>query len=79
MDVSVRQKAQKMQSLVPGQAVGHQILPGLGLEQLAGFNRLLHQLGPLRVDLTAAQGIVAHLGVAHIVICGQTDGGAMGL
>lgn len=79
MDVAVRQKAQKMQGLVLIQAVGHQIGPGFGLEQLAGFNRLLHQLGSLGVDLTAAQGVVPHLGVAHILVGGQADGGTVGL
>ena len=38
-----------------------------------------HQLGTLGIDLAAAQSVVANLGVAHIIIAGQTDGGAVGL
>ena len=44
--------------------------PGFGLEQFAGLNRLLHQLGALGIDLTAAQGIVTYLRVTHVIVCG---------
>ena len=39
---------------------------------------LADQLCALGVDLAAAQRVVADLGVAHIVVRGQTDGGAVG-
>ena len=68
-----------MEGFVLGQAIGDQIGPGLGLEQLTGCDGLFHQLGALGVDLAAAQGIVAYLRVAHVVVRGQADGSAVGL
>ena len=78
MDVAVGQQAQEVHGLA-GNGVGNQILPGFGRVQRAVFDGLAHQLGALRVDLTAAQSVVTNLGVAHILITGQTDGGAVGL
>ena len=78
MDVAVGQQAQEVHGLT-GLGIGHQILPGGGSIQCAVFDGFPHQLGALRVDLTAAEGIVSHLGVAHILIAGQADGGAVGL
>ena len=52
--------------------------PGGRCKELAAFDGLAHQLRTLGVDLAAAQGVVAHLGVAHVVITGQTDGGTVG-
>ena len=78
VDVAVGQQAQEVEGLAVLGVVG-QLLPGLGLEQLAGLDALGHQLGALGVDLTAAEGVVAHFGVAHVVIAGQTDGSAVGL
>ena len=78
VDVAVGQQAQKVHGLA-GNRVGHQVLPGAGGVQRAVFDGLSHQLGALRVDLAAAQGIVAHLRVAHIVVAGQANGGAVGL
>lgn len=77
--IAVRQQAQEVEGFVLGQAIGYQVGPGFGLEQLTGCDGLLHQLGALGVDLTAAQGVVAYLRVAHIVVCGQADGSAVGL
>ncbi len=59
--------------------VFHQVAPGRGCEQSAVFDALANQLGALGVDLTAAEGIVANLRVAHILIGGQTDSRAVGL
>ena len=78
VNVAVRQQAQEMHGLA-GQSVGNQILPGFGRIQSAVFNGLAHQLGALGVDLTAAQCVVADFGVAHILITGQSNGGAVGL
>ena len=47
--------------------------------QAAVFDAFAHQLGTLRINLAAAQSVVTYLGVAHILIGGQTDGGTMGL
>ena len=78
VDVAVGQQAQEVHGLA-GLGVGHQILPSLGSIQRAVLDGLAHQLGALRVDLAAAQSVVAHLGVAHILIAGQADGGAVSL
>ena len=77
MDVAVGQQTQEMQRLA-GNGVGDQVFPGLGGIQRAVFDGLTDQLRALRVDLAAAQRVVADLGVAHIIIGGQTDGGAVG-
>ena len=79
MDVAVGQQADEVQRFAVLQAVVRQVDPGLGLVQGAGLNGLLHELCALRIDLAAAEGVVADLGVAHIVVRGQADGGAVGL
>ena len=71
MDVAVGQQADEVQRLAVLQAVVRQVDPGLGLVQGAGLNGLLHELCALRIDLAAAEGVVADLGVAHIVVRGQ--------
>ena len=76
VDIAVGQQAQKMHGLA-GNGVGHQLLPGGGCVQRAVFDGLAHQLGALRIDLTAAQCVVTHLTVAHVVVTGQTHGGAV--
>ena len=77
MDIAVGQQPQEMQRLA-GNGVGDQVFPGLGGIQRAVFDGLTDKLRALGVDLTAAQRVVADLGVAHIVVRGQTDGGAVG-
>ena len=61
-----------------GNGVGNQVFPGLGGIERAVFDGLANELRALRVDLAAAQRVVADLGVAHIIVSGQTDGGAVG-
>ena len=78
MDVAIGQQAQEMQGMA-GNGVGQQLLPGSGLIQRAGLNGLADELRALGINLAAAQGIVANLTVAHIVIGGQADGSAVGL
>ena len=57
--------------------VGDQRFPCFGREHLAAFDRRGDELGALCEHLTAAQRVVADLGVAHIVIRRQTDRGAV--
>ena len=76
VDIAVGQQTQKMHGLA-GNSVGHQLLPGFRSVQRAVFDGLAHQLGTLRIDLAAAQCVVTHLAVAHIVVAGQTHGGAV--
>ena len=77
MDVAVGQQTQKMQRLA-GNGVGDQVFPRLGCIERAVFDGLTDKLRALGVDLAAAQRVVADLGVAHIIVSGQTDGGAVG-
>ena len=77
MDVAVGQQTQKMQRLA-GNGVGDQVFPGLGGIERAVFDGLADKLCALRINLTAAKSVVADLGVAHIIVRGQTDGGAVG-
>ena len=77
MDVAVGQQADEVQRFAVLQAVIRQVDPRLGLVQGAGFNGLLYKLCALRIDLAAAESVVADLGVAHIVVRGQADGGAV--
>ena len=77
VDVAVGQQAQKVHGLA-GLGIFHQVNPGVGGKQGAVFDGLANQLRTLGVNLAAAQGIVTYLGVAHILIGGQTHGGAMG-
>ena len=79
MDVAVGQQAQEVEGFALLLRVGRQILPDLGLEDQSGLNGLVYQLGALGIDLAAAEGVVADLGVAHVVVGGQADGGAVGL
>ena len=79
MDVAVGEQAQEVERLAVPDAVGDEVLPGRGLEERAVLDGLLDELRTLGVNLAAAQGVVADLGVAHILIGGQADGGAMGL
>ena len=78
VDVAVGQQTQEMQRLA-GQGIVQQLLPGFALIERAVFDGLADQLGALGIDLAAAKGIVAHLAVAHVIVGGQADGGAVGL
>ena len=77
--VAIRQQADEVQGGFIGYAPAGQGLPGGGFKQLAAFDGFVYQLCALRVDLAAAQGVVAHLAVAHILIGGQTHGRAVRL
>ena len=74
VDVAVGQQAEEVEGLAGADAVGDQRLPCGGFKKLAVFDRLADELGALRVDLAAAQRVVADLRVAHIVVGGQADG-----
>ena len=62
-----------------GLAVAGQLFPCGGLINLAAEDGLVHQLGTLRIDLTAAQCVVTYFAVAHIIIRRQTYGRAVSL
>ena len=79
MHVAIGQKADEVHGGMAVLAVIGQLAPGGRYKNLAAFDGLIHQLGALGIDLAAAKGVVAHFGVSHIVIAGQTNGRAVGL
>ena len=72
MYVAVGQKAEEVQR-VAGIGVVRQAEPRFRAEQRAVFDRLADELCALRIDLTAAERVMAHLTVAHVVVGRQTD------
>ena len=72
VDVTVGEQPQEVE-LAAVLGIGDQRFPRIGGEHLAAFDRRGYELGALCEHLTAAQCVVTDLGVAHIVIRGQTD------
>ena len=79
VDVTVGEETQEVEGGVVLLHTADEGLPGVGGEHLARLDGLGDQLGTLGEDLTCAEGVVAHLGVAHIVVGGKTDGGTVSL
>ena len=69
--VAVGEQADEVQRGGVLLAVGDQRLPHLAAEQRAAGDRRIHQLGPLREHAPAADGVMPHFAVAHILIAGQ--------
>ena len=59
--------------------VGDHLLPGCALVEGAGVDGFGDEGGALVVDAPAADGVVADLGVAHVLVGGHADGRAVGL
>ncbi len=78
VDVPVREQPDEVQGLAALLHPGDGVLPDLALEDLAALDGQLHQLGALVEDAAGAEGVVADLAVAHVVVAGQADGGAVG-
>jgi hypothetical protein len=57
---------------------GDDLLPGLALPDRAGGDGVGDQRRALRVDLAGADGVVADLGVAHVLVGGHAHRGAVG-
>ncbi len=55
------------------------LLPSLAPENTARGNGLVDQFRSLGEDTARAQGIVSDLGIAHVLVRGQTDRFAVGL
>ena len=64
-------------SVHPGFRTGNDLLPGLALPDGTGSNCIRDQRRALRIHLAGADGVVADLGVAHVVIGGHADGSAV--
>ena len=72
MYVAVGQQTDEMHGGVLALYVSSQFLPCVGFVHLAALDALVNELCALRVDLTAADRVVTYLGVAHVVVGGQT-------
>ena len=70
--IAVGEQAQEMQRSAIGLHAADEFLPRLGGIDFAALDGLVDQLRTLGVDLAAAQGVVPHFTVAHIVIGRQT-------
>ena len=79
MYVTVRKQTDEMHGGILALNVGNKLLPGVGFVHLAALNALVYELGALGVDLTAADSIVADLGVTHVVVGGKSYGVAVSL
>ena len=79
VDVTVGEQTQEVEGGVVLLHTADEGLPGVGGEHLARLDGLGDQLGTLGEDLTCAECVVTHLGVAHIVVGGKTDGGTVSL
>ena len=64
MNISVRKKTYKVHGGAVRLAVVNQLIPCCGGKHLAGFDGFVDELGALRVNLTAAERVVADFGVA---------------
>jgi hypothetical protein len=76
--VAVGEQAEAVQHAAPGLRGGDDLLPGGPGPDRAFGDRIGHQRGALGVDLAGADGVVADLGVAHVVIGGHAHRGAVG-
>ena len=72
MYIAIGQKTDEVQLTVVLLHIVDTLLPCVRLINRAGFNRLIDQLGTLGIDLTAAQRVVAYLGIAHVGIRGKS-------
>jgi hypothetical protein len=76
--IAVGKQADEMNHAPSGLGAGHDLLPGLALPDRARGNGIGHQRRALAIDLAGADGVVADLGVAHVVIGRHADRGAVG-
>ena len=77
--VAVGEQTDEVEGGVIGLHAADEGLPGFGCEHLAGFNGGRNQLCALSEHLTGAESVVAYFGVAHVIIRGKTDSGAVSL
>ena len=79
VDVPVAEQTDEVQRRVVLLGVGHQLLPDRPVEHRPALDRCVDQLGSLAEDASAADGVVSHLAVAHVLVAGKADGKAVGL
>ena len=73
MDIAVRKQAQEMHDTAMFLYLRRGFGPGFRRKDRTAVNGFLHQLGTLRINLSAAQGIVSDLGIAHVTVGRQAD------
>ena len=79
VDVPIAEQTDEVQGRIMLLGVGHQLLPDRAVEHRPALDRVVDELRPLAEDTPAADGVVADLAVAHIVVTGKPDGEAVGL
>ena len=78
MHIAVGKKADEMHDAAARFGTSHDLLPGLALPDGTGSDGICHQRSALRIDLAGADGVVANLGVAHVVVRWHADRRAVG-
>ena len=76
--IAVRKQANEVDHAPACFGASHDLLPGLALPDRAVGDRVGDQRRTLAVDLPGTDGVVANLGVAHVVVRGHAHGRAMG-
>jgi len=81
MHVAVGEQADQMEDAAPGAFAifggGDDLAPGRPGPDRAGGDGVGHQRRSLRIDLAGADGVVADLGIAHVVVGRHADRLAM--
>ncbi len=73
VDVAVGEQAYKVQYRRVGAHIPDEAPPDLSLKHCAAFDRKVDQPGPLCEYPPAADRIVPHFGIAHVVIAWKAD------
>ena len=76
--VAVGEEADEVDDPAPGLGPGDDFLPRRALPDAACGDGIGDQRRALAIDLAGADGVVADFGIAHVVIGGHADGGAVG-
>ncbi|OPZ58344.1 MAG: hypothetical protein BWY88_01074 [Synergistetes bacterium ADurb.Bin520] len=79
VDVAVGKKPDEMQRPSRSPDVGDEFFPGFPGEKGPGLDGAAHQLRALGEDPPAADGVVPHLAVSHVLVRGKAHRGAVGL
>ena len=77
--VAVGQQPEEVQRSVVRADIGQQVSPSAARKDPFGSDGFPDQCGALRKDAPGAEGVVAHLAVADVVVARHADGGAVGL
>ena len=78
MHIAIGKQTDEVDHSPTGLGAGNDLLPGLALPDRAGGNGVGNQRSALAIDLAGTDGIVANLGIAHVLIGRHADRGAVG-